>query len=55
MDKKEYVSPQEVAERLGVKVQTVYRWIKSGKLAAVKIGQWRIAESTLQDLLKSDR
>lgn len=52
---KGYYCPQEIADLLGVKVLTIYRWIKSGKLHAVKIGQWRISESDLQELLKGDQ
>lgn len=52
--KREYYMPQEVADMLGVKVLTIYRWIKEGKLHAVKIGQWRISEADLQALLKGD-
>lgn len=51
IEKKPFYNPQEVADLLGVKVLTVYRWIKAGKLEAVKIGQWRISESELQRLL----
>lgn len=49
---KSFYSPQEVADLLGVKVLTVYRWIKDGKLNAVKIGQWRIFDNEMQRLLK---
>lgn len=43
------MSPQEVAERLGVSRDTVLRWLRSGKLAAVKLGwrTWRITEDNL--------
>lgn len=49
---KPYYTPQEVADYLGVKVLTVYRWIKDGKLKAVKIGQWRISKENLEELLQ---
>lgn len=51
IEKKPFYSPQEVADLLGVKVRTVYRWIREDKLTAVKVGQWRISESELQRLL----
>lgn len=47
---KEIYTAQEVADLTGVKVLTVYRWIKEGKLKAVKLGQWKINRS---DLLKA--
>ena len=51
LKKKPFYSPQEVADFLGVKVRSVYRWIREGKLNAVKVGQWRISENELQRLL----
>lgn len=51
MEKKPFYSPQEVADLLEVKVLTVYRWIRAGKLKAVKIGRWKISETELQRLL----
>ena len=39
----------EVAERYRVKVITVWDWIRSGKLSAVKLGRdYRISEDDLQ-------
>lgn len=39
----------EVAERYRVKVITVWDWIRSGKLPAVKLGRdYRISEDDLQ-------
>ena len=37
----------EVAEMLKVNKRTVFRYIKSGKLKATKIGQWRIKKENL--------
>ena len=47
MEKKPYYSPKEIAELFGVNNRCVYRWIKEGKLAAAKIGQWRISYDNL--------
>lgn len=45
----------EVAERYRVKVITVWDWIRSGKLPAVKLGRdYRISEDDLQKF-ESDR
>ena len=44
---------QDVAELLGVKETTVYKWFKQGKLPALKIGKhWRIRQGVLEDFLK---
>lgn len=42
---------QETADLLKVSTRTVLRYIKSGKLKATKIGQWRINEISLHDFL----
>lgn len=47
----EVFSPQEVADLTDVKVLTVYRWIKEGKLKATKLGRWRINRVDLQAAL----
>ncbi len=44
---------QEVADILRVSRRTVYRLIKSGKLKAVMIGQWRIKAEDLDKFLDS--
>lgn len=46
----EYYSIKEVAKKLKVAYLTVYRWIRSGKLNAYKVGkQYRIKE---EDIVK---
>ena len=43
-----YLTVDEAAERLRVTPQTVYRWCRSGRLAATKIGKaWRIPADQL--------
>lgn len=51
MEEKQVYTPQEVAKLTGVKLLTVYRWIKTGKLRAVKLGQWRINREDLEAAL----
>jgi excisionase family DNA binding protein len=52
---KEYYTTQEVADRLGVSVFTIRRYIRSGKLRSVRLeGSYRIRGSDLQSFL-SDR
>ena len=40
----------EIATKYKVKIFTVYHWIKTGKLAAIKIGKsFRVTENALRD------
>jgi len=50
---KELLGATDVAELIGVKETTVYRWCKEGKLPCLKIGKhWRIRRGVLEDFLK---
>lgn len=42
---------QEAADLLKVSTRSVLRYIKSGRLKATKIGQWRVNESALNEFL----
>jgi excisionase family DNA binding protein len=47
------LSSAEVAELVGVKETTVYKWCKQGKLPGLKVGKhWRIRREALEDFLK---
>jgi excisionase family DNA binding protein len=49
----ELLAAAEVAELVGVKESTVYRWCSEGKLPCLKIGKnWRIRRGALEDFLK---
>jgi excisionase family DNA binding protein len=49
----ELLAAAEVAELIGIKETTVYRWCSEGKLPCLKIGKhWRIRREVLEDLLK---
>lgn len=49
----EYYSIQEVADKLKVAYLTVYRWIQSGKLGAVKAGkQYRVENNELKKFIE---
>ena len=51
----EYFSPQEVSQKLKLNIRTVYKWIKEGRLKAVKLGDlWRIPESEIKRLLEGN-
>lgn len=46
-----YYTPKEVAAMLGFDYWTILRWMKSGKLEAVKIGKgYRISKESLEKL-----
>ena len=49
----ELLGATDVAELIGVKETTVYRWCKEGKLPCLKVGKhWRIRRVVLEDFLK---
>jgi excisionase family DNA binding protein len=49
----ELLAAAEVAELVGVKETTVYRWCKEGKLPCLKVGKhWRVRREALEDFLK---
>ena len=49
---KEFLNVAEVAEILGLRPVTIYRWCRAGRLTSVKIGkEWRIRREALDDLL----
>lgn len=54
MEKTLYYTIEEVSVMLKVAYLTVYRWIKAGKLEAVKAGkQYRIEKKELDKFLKN--
>jgi len=51
MDK--YYTVKEVMELLNMCDETIYRYIRSGKLKATRLGkQWRINENNLNELMQ---
>src|SRR5690606_35291515 len=49
---KALLTPAQVADRLQLTEQTVYDWLRSGKIEGVKLGRlWRITEEHLEDFL----
>lgn len=52
--KEQYLSPRQVAERLGLQPITIYRWIKSRRIKARKLfnGQLRIGITEIDKILK---
>jgi excisionase family DNA binding protein len=50
----QYLTTQEVADRLGVSVFTIRRYIRAGKLRAVKLdGAYRLSRDELAAFLRS--
>jgi len=48
-----YLTPEQVAERLQLSIITVKRWLTAGKLPGYKVGrQWRISEQELEEWIK---
>lgn len=44
----------EVADYLRVKKRTIYEWLKSGKIPAIKaVGQWRFKKEKIDEWLES--
>ena len=50
---KELLSAEDVAELIGVKKTTVWRWCREGHLPCLKVGKhWRVRREALEDFLK---
>lgn len=51
---KELLTVDEVAEILRTTQNTIYRWLRSGKISGVKIGkEWRIKKTTLDTMIEN--
>ena len=58
MAKEQMLTVEEVAEQLGVNLDTVRRWIRNKELAAIDLGGragYRITESDLQRFINERR
>src|SRR5215216_2518999 len=50
---KELLAAVDVAELIGVKETTIYRWCKEGRLPCLKVGKhWRVRRGALEDFLE---
>jgi excisionase family DNA binding protein len=50
---KELLSAEDVAELMGVKETTVWRWCREGNLPCLKVGKhWRVRREALEDFLR---
>ena len=51
---KEFYTPAEIAEKLRVNIMTIYRYIRAGKIRALKLGkEFRIDVKEYERFLKS--
>ena len=49
----ELLAATDVAQLMGIKETTVYKWCKEGKLPCLKVGKhWRIRREALEDFLR---
>ena len=56
MNKDQYYSIEEVSKMLKVAYLTVYRWVRSGKLNAIKAGkQYRIGKKELDKFVNKHK
>lgn len=52
MPEKDFYTVKEVAEKLNLKIATVYRYIKTGKIKAYKVGKrLRIKKKEIEDFM----
>ena len=53
MDVGDLLLPEEAAEELRVHIETIMRWLRSGKLRGVKLpgGAWRVPREELDRIL----
>jgi len=50
---KDLLGVEEVAQYLGVRPVTIYRWCREGRLPCVKLGKvWRIRRSSLEEFIR---
>ena len=49
----QYYTTSEIASILSLTQRSIYKFIDSGELKAIKLGSWRIAEEDLQAFLNS--
>jgi excisionase family DNA binding protein len=50
--KKDYYRPDEVAIYFSINRRTVYRWIETGKIEAVKVGKMlRVSREALENII----
>ena len=53
----EYLTVEEVAAKLKIESETVYRWLRSGKLKGTKLAEssWRISSEELAKFTRPEQ
>ncbi|MFA6321913.1 MAG: translesion error-prone DNA polymerase V autoproteolytic subunit [Candidatus Buchananbacteria bacterium] len=49
-----FLKPKDLAEYLGVSKKTIFRYLASGQIKAIKIGQWKIEPHDFNKFLKKN-
>lgn len=52
MKQEKYLTLQQAAKILDVSERSMFRYIHTGRLKAIKIGSWRISEKDLKEFIK---
>ena len=56
MTGKEFYTAQELADKLGINIMTIYRYIKAGRIKALKFGkEFRIESAEFESFLNKHR
>ena len=56
MDEGRLLTPEEVAQRLGIATVTLKDYLRASKIAGVKVGRlWRVREDDLEAYIQSQR
>ncbi len=56
MDKKEFYTAEDLADKIGVNIMTIYRYIKAGRLKAFKFGkEFRIEAKEFENFLNKHK
>ena len=46
-------TPKDLATTFGITVQAVYKWVRQGRVKAIKVGhEWRISESEYHRIMR---
>lgn len=52
---KQYYTPEEAGEILSLHKETIYRWLRSGKLPGTKVSHkcWRISLAQIEQMMQA--
>jgi len=56
MDELEYLTPEQVAEKLQMNARVVRRMLSAGRLPGKRVGRiWRVSAAALREFMASDQ